>query len=75
MFYMCVELTNMVQQLKSKLFSRRKPLRRSVITIIKFTKMFISGSILDLTILEEQVLNGMLKSVNKFSSILIKMER
>jgi len=46
-----------------------------VITIIKFTKMFISGSILDLTILEEQVLNGMLKSVNKFSSILIKMER
>lgn len=67
MSYISVEQMNMVQPLKLKLYNKRKLLNKFVIFSIQFIRMFMSGLISALITLVELQLNGMKKSVNKFS--------
>lgn len=67
MCYMYVVLTNMVQLLRLKHYNKKRRQNKFVIFIIKYMLKFINGLILDLIILEEQVLNGIRKSVRKYS--------
>ena len=67
MCYIYVVLTNTEQQPKLKLCRKKRHHRKFVIIIILFIKMSTSGLILDLTILEEQALNGTQKFANKYS--------
>ncbi len=60
-------LTSMELQLKSKLYSRKKHQNRCAIIIIRSMLRYINGSILASTTSEEQALNGILRSLNKFS--------
>ena len=57
---------NMVQQLKSKPWNRKRLLNKFVIIIIKFMLISINGLILALISLEEPQLIGILEFVNRY---------
>lgn len=57
---------NMVQQLKSKLWNKKRLLNKFVIIIIKFMLISINGLILALISLEEPQLIGILEFVNRY---------
>ena len=73
MSYMSVVLINMEQLQKLRHFNKKRHLNKFVTITMPFIERFMSGSISGLIILVEQVLNGMLKFVNKFSLIFKKM--
>lgn len=65
--FISVELINMELQPRLKPFKKEKLQNKSVITIIRYIRVSMSGLILDLITLEELVQNGILKFVSKFS--------
>ena len=60
---------SMEQQLKWKLWRKRKRLNKYAITIMGFTKKFMNGLTLALTISEGQAQNGIQKFVRKSSLV------
>lgn len=66
MYYTYAELINMEQPLKSKPWKKRKLLKRYVTITTRYTLKYINGLTLALTILVEQVRNGILKLLRRY---------